>query len=135
MEDFNLIVAQQPQWIQIWLNILSFGAFLLPISLLIWRQSRVASIITLISSTLAAAGVIFIFNQLGYVRLMGLGHIIPWTPLAFYLWYQQARADMPEPPRWIIRFILLTITISLVFDYADVARYLLGERAAFTAPA
>ncbi|MCA0927824.1 hypothetical protein [Ruegeria profundi] len=135
MEDFNLIVAQQPQWIQIWLNILSFGAFLLPISLLIWRQSRVASIITLISSMLAAAGVIFIFNQLGYVRLMGLGHIIPWTPLAFYLWYQQARADMPEPPRRIIRFILLTITISLVFDYADVVRYLLGERAAFTAPA
>ena len=29
MEDFNLIVAQQPQWLQIWLNILGFGAFLL----------------------------------------------------------------------------------------------------------
>ncbi|MDX1742090.1 MAG: hypothetical protein R3186_00635 [Ruegeria sp.] len=135
MEDFNLIVAQQPQWIQIWLNMLSFGAFLLPISLLIWRQSRLVSIITLISSILAAAGVILIFNKLGYVRLMGLGHIIPWTPIAFYLRYQQARVDMPEPPRWIIRFILLIITNSLVFDYADVARYLLGERTAFTVPA
>lgn len=135
MEEFDLIVAQQPQWIQIWLNILMFGAFLLPISLLIWRQSRLVAVFTLASSVLAGVGVMLIFTQMGYVRLMGLGHVIAWTPIAFYLWKQQARADMPTPPKWIIRAVLLTIAISLAFDYVDVIRYLLGDRTPVPVPA
>ncbi len=128
MEDFNLIVAQQPQWLQIWLNILGFGAFILPVTLLIWRQTRLVSVITLIGSLLGAAGVLVIFSQLGYVRLMGLGHVVFWTPLAIYLWRQQMRPEIPVLPTWIIRIILLVIAISLIFDYVDVVRYLLGER-------
>ncbi len=134
MEEFNLIVAQQPQWVQIWMNVLSFGAFLLPVSLLIWRQTRLTALITVIGSGLGAAGVLLIFNQLGYVRLMGLGHAVFWTPLAWYLWRQQARADIAEAPRWIIRFVLMTIVISLAFDYADVLRYLLGDRTPESVP-
>ncbi|NOD62518.1 MULTISPECIES: hypothetical protein [unclassified Ruegeria] len=135
MEEFNLIVAQQPQWIQIWLNVLSFGAFLLPISLLIWKQTRLTAIITVVGSVLAAVGVLLIFNQLGYVRLMGLGHVVFWTPVAWYLWRQQAREDMPVIPGWIIRAVLLTIAISLVFDYVDVIRYLMGDRTPVPVPA
>lgn len=135
MEEFNLIVAQQPQWVQIWMNILSFGAFLLPVSLLIWRQTRVTAIITVLGSVLAGVGVLLIFNQLGYVRLMGLGHAVFWTPLACYLWKQQARHDMPLTPKWIIRVVLLTIAISLAFDYVDVIRYLLGDRTPVPVPA
>ncbi|WP_420586361.1 hypothetical protein [Ruegeria sp.] len=135
MEEFNLIVAQQPQWIQVWMNILSFGAFALPISLLIWRQTRLTAIITVLGSVLAGMGVLFVFNQLGYVRLMGLGHAVFWTPLAYYLFRQQARNDMPVAPKWIIRVVLLTIAISLAFDYVDVIRYLLGDRTPVPLPA
>ncbi|WP_170385216.1 hypothetical protein [Ruegeria atlantica] len=135
MEEFNLIVAQQPQWIQIWMKILSFCAFVLPVSLLIWKKTRLTAIITLLGSILAAAGVLLIFNQLGYVRLMGLGHAVFWTPLAYYLWRQQGREDVPTAPKWIIRVVLLIIAISLAFDYADTIRYLLGDRTPVPAPA
>ena len=135
MGEFDLIVSQQPQWIQIWMKILTLGAFILPFALLIWRQSRLVAVVTVVGTVLAALGVKFIFTQMGYVRLMGLGHIPFWTPLAIYLWFQQARADMPTPPRWIIRFALLTIVISLAFDYVDVIRYLLGERTPVPVPA
>jgi len=135
MEEFNLIVAQQPQWVQIWLNILFICAFILPISLLIWRQTRMVSIVTLICGFLAGASVMWIFNHFGYVRLMGLGHIIFWTPLARYLHAQRARPDMPKLPRKIIGIILLAIVISLVFDYVDVFRYLLGDRTPIPVPA
>ena len=128
MEEFNLIVAQQPQWIQMWLNILMFGAFILPLSLLIWRQTRVTAVITMIASILAGVSVMLLFLQIGYVRLLGLGHIVFWTPLAIYLWRQQTRKDLPGLPVWIIRAVLVVIAISLAFDYADVVRYVLGER-------
>lgn len=134
MEDFDLIVAQQPQWVQIWLNILMFGAFILPVTLVIWRQTRLTALITVVGSLLGAVGVILIFSQMGYVRLLGLGHAVAWTPLAYYLWRQQGRADIPTPPKWIIRVVLLTLVVSLVFDYVDVIRYLLGHRAAVPVP-
>jgi hypothetical protein len=124
------MVVQQPMAVQIWLNVLLVGAFVLPCVLLIWRQSRIAGAATLGCSVLAAIGVIGIFSQLGYVRLMGLGHIIFWTPIVFYLYRQQARLGMPTLPVRIIRAIILTVSISLIFDYIDLARYILGDRAA-----
>lgn len=135
MEEFDLIVAQQPQWIQIWLNILVFGAFILPLSLLIWRKTRLTALITLAGSILGGVGVMLIFSQMGYVRLMGLGHVVAWTPLAYFLWQQQGHADIPTSPKWIIRIVLLILVISLAFDYVDVIRYLLGDRAAVSVPA
>ncbi|WP_037310876.1 hypothetical protein [Ruegeria halocynthiae] len=135
MEEFDLIVAQQPQWVQIWMNILMVGAFILPITLLIWRQTRVVAVICILGGVLAGIGVMLIFTQMGFVRLMGLGHVLVWTPLALYLWKQQSRPEVPMPPKWIIRAVLLTIAISLAFDYVDVIRYLLGDRTPVPVPA
>lgn len=124
-------IATQPQWVQIWVNVLFLGAFVLPLALLIWKPSRLAGLMTVAASVLAAAGVYWIYGRLGYVRLLGLPHIVFWTPLVFWLWRQQARPDMPAWPRRIILAVCAVITVSLVFDYADAARYLLGERQPF----
>lgn len=128
---FNEAVATQPQWVQIWLNILFFAAFVLPAALLIWKASRKAGIITLGASILAGAGVMLVFNALGYVRLLGFPHIVLWTPLIIWLWPQRNRPDMPAWPRRIILVICTAIAVSLVFDVIDTARYLLGDRAPF----
>ena len=127
---FNEAVALQPAWVQIWLNILLFGVFLLPLSFLFWRQSRLAGIVTLAAAALGAGGVFWLYAQLGYVRLLGLPHILLWTPAAIYLWSQIRRADMPAWPRRLISISLVVIVISLAFDVADVGRWLLGEREA-----
>jgi len=122
-------IELQPAWVGLWLNWLFFGAFILPLSLLIWRQSRLAGVATVAVSLIGAGGVFWLFGQLGYVKLLGLPHILVWTPLAVWLWHQMRRSGMPVWPRRIILVILATIVISLVFDYADLVRYLLGERA------
>ncbi|KIC21464.1 hypothetical protein [Leisingera sp. ANG-Vp] len=124
-------IATQPQWVQIWLNLLFFGGFVLPLALLIWKPSRIAGAATVAVSIAAAGGVYWIYGQLGYVRLLGLPHVLLWTPLVIWLWRQRQRTDMPALPRHIILAVSAVLSVSLAFDYADVARYLLGERQPF----
>ncbi len=128
-------IAQQPAWIGYWLKWLLFGAFILPLALLIWRQSRVAGIVAVAASLTGALGTNWLYTKMGYVKLLGLAHIIVWTPLAIYLFAQIRRADMPRWPRWIIGVVLASILISLAFDYTDALRYLLGERTPLAKPA
>lgn len=124
-------IATQPQWVQIWLNVLFFGGFILPLALLIWKPSRVAGALTVAVSLAAAGGVYWIYGQLGYVRLLGLPHVLLWTPLVIWLWRQRKRPDMPAWPRRILLAVCAVLAVSLAFDYTDTARYLLGERQPF----
>jgi hypothetical protein len=125
-------IAQQPQWVQYWLNVLICGIVLLPITLLIWKQTRLTAIVTIAASVLAGLGVSWLYDRLGYVKLLGLPHIVLWTPLAMYLYGQIRRQDMPMWARRILIVVLAVFLVSLAFDYVDVARYVLGERAAAT---
>lgn len=131
---FEEAIAQQPQWVNWWLNWMLVGAFVLPIVLLFWRSSRMAGAAAVVASVLSAFSINWMYGQLGYVKLLGLPHVILWTPLAVYLVTQLRRADMPKWPRMIMGLVLATILISLAFDYTDVARYLLGERSPTAMP-
>ena len=122
-------MALQPEWVMMWVYVLVAGAFVTPVVLLIWKASRKAGIITLVASLLAGFGVQMIFEAMGYVKLLGLPHLILWVPIVVFLMAQQARGDMPNWPRRIIWFITAIICISLVFDFIDVVRWILGERA------
>jgi hypothetical protein len=125
---FEQAIATQPVWIFWWLNWMLVGVFAPPLVLLIWQQSRMAAVISIIANVAAGLGVVWIFNQLGYVKLMGITHVLLWTPLAIYLFKQIKRPDMPKWPRLIIGVMFATIMVSLAFDYVDVLRYILGER-------
>ena len=59
---------------------------------------------------------------------MGIVHVILWTPLFIYLVLRAKNGEMPLLCRLIIWMFAATLAVSLVFDYTDVARYLLGER-------
>ncbi len=128
-------IAQQPQWVQIWLNILLLGAFVLPAVLLIWRQTRVAGLVSLIVSATAAYGVVWLYDRMGYVKLLGLPHLFLWTPLVIYLIGQFRRDDLPQIPRVLLGAVIATLLISLAFDFSDVIRYILGERVPTALPA
>ncbi len=128
-------IAQQPQWVQIWLNILLLGAFVLPAVLLIWRQTRVAGIVSLVVSATAAYGVVWLYDRMGYVKLLGLPHLFLWTPLVIYLVGQFRRDDLPQIPRVLLGAVIATLLISLAFDFSDVIRYILGERVPTALPA
>ena len=130
---FDEAIALQPVWVGYWLNVLLLGAFILPALLVFWKESRLTGIITLATSALSAAGVMWIFSELGYVKLMGLSHVVFWTPLVFFLFGKARQENMPAWPRRIIWVVIIVLLISLAFDYVDVARYFLGEREPFIA--
>jgi len=121
-------MALQPTWVGIWLNFLLAGAFVAPFLLLIWKSSRKAGIVTLLSSVISAFCVQYIFNAMGYVKLLGLPHLVFWIPTVVFLTAQQSRGDMTIWPRRIIWLIMTVICISLAFDIIDVVRWVLGER-------
>jgi hypothetical protein len=121
-------IAQQPLMVQYWLYVLAFAIVVLPLTLLIWKQTRLTAVITIAVSIIAGLGVSWIFDTYGYVKILGLPHIILWTPQAVYLYRQIKRQDMPVWPKRITIVVLAMFMVSLVFDYIDVARYILGER-------
>ena len=121
-------IALQPTWVGYWLMVLFLCAFILPAALLIWKQTRLTAIFALISSAAAGFATAMLYDAVGYVKLLGLPHIIFWTPLAIYLIVQLRKPNIPRLPRVIMVVILGAITISLAFDYSDLFRYLLGDR-------
>jgi hypothetical protein len=122
-------IAQQPAWVGYWLIWLTFGGLVLPLALLIWQPSRVAAVLAFLANIAAAFAVQWIFDRLGYVKLLGLPHVLFLTPLVVYLIAQTRRPNMPDWPKRILFVVIATLLVSLAFDYTDVARYLLGERA------
>lgn len=67
--------------------------------------------------------------EFGFTRILGLSHVIWWTPLLIYLWRAQALRTLTGPARHWLLALVLSNGVSLVVDYVDVARYALGERA------
>jgi hypothetical protein len=67
-----------------------------------------------------------IYIKKGFVRLLGLGHLIAWTPQV--VWYSQVVGDAVGGFQyWLITVIVLN-GLSLAIDFVDVIRYSLSDR-------
>jgi hypothetical protein len=67
---------------------------------------------------------------MGYVRLLGLSHVIWWTPLFVWLLPKVLRERPSGGFGLWLKLLIVSDLASLVLDYSDVIRYILGERAA-----
>ncbi len=75
--------------------------------------------------------VLGLYQAFGYTRILGLGHLIVWTPLFLYLW---PRRNIPSHRKWTNRFIVIFLIvngISFALDSIDLIRYLLGDRSSY----
>ena len=69
-----------------------------------------------------------IYVKKGFVRLLGLGHLIAWTPQV--VWYAQVVLQ-GNAEGWFMYWLMSVIVVnglSLVIDFVDVVRYSLGEK-------
>lgn len=68
-----------------------------------------------------------IYTRLGFVRLLGLGHVT-WIPML--LWFAFDLPDKHQDPLlyWWVLSLIAVNSICLVIDAIDVARYVAGER-------
>ena len=83
--------------------------------------------ITLAAFMLAVMLQMALFGRLGFVRLLGIGHV-PWLALVPWAWLRSGVLPVGSPMQiWLIALVLLN-TSSLLIDAADVVRYVRGER-------
>jgi hypothetical protein len=69
-----------------------------------------------------------LFELNGYNRLLGLSHIVFWTPLLVYLHRRRGQLSGDRLFDGWVRTVFVTNLLSLCVDYVDVARYLLAAR-------
>jgi len=126
---FQEALAQQPLWVQIWVNVMTvvlLGAF---VTLLFSRQTRRDALVLALGYAANVAAMLWLHSEFGFVRLLGLPHVLFWTPLVIYFLWRLRDRRITAPFRQVIWLLVAVMVVSLGFDYADVARYLLGETA------
>jgi len=118
-------MMSQPLWVVIWIGtMVGVHIVAFPLGFKDLRP-RIMVIVMILNAVFMSA----LFSRYGYTRILGLSHVIFWTPLLAYLW--KTRNAHPERV-WTGRFIrvsMIIISISLIIDYVDVIRYVFGDRA------
>jgi hypothetical protein len=118
----GLLTLAKPWWA--WLFLLMLVNLLIPLVFLGTPEAHWTLIAFFVAFGIQAT----LFRFKGFVRLLGVGHIIPWVPLVLWLWTRLGAIDPSTPfGQWILAVIFLN-GISLVIDLVDVFRYLAGDR-------
>ncbi|MEL7011841.1 MAG: hypothetical protein AAFO72_01035 [Pseudomonadota bacterium] len=122
-------IATQAMWIQIWVGWLAVINIATLAALLLKPASRRDGIV--VGGAFLANYLLMnrLYGQFGYVRLLGLSHVLIWTPLALYLVPAVRSERIVGWVRRLTQVFVVSMGISLIFDTVDVARWILGERA------
>ena len=127
----DAVMATQPGWLLAYLMVLTAAnlgtvLFIAKNTPQGWRP-RYEAIAIVVAFLLAGEFMEYLYQQYGYVRLLGLAHIVCWTPV--YAWIFTHRNDYEATPYFskFVLFYLVMAGISLTIDVIDVARYMLGE--------
>ena len=115
-------------WLLYWFYWLGYSIVLTPLILAFSKATRRDALIVALSIIAVVVSMGWLYDQIGYVRLLGVVHVILWTPLFIYLLRRAWRGEMGLGFRVVIGLFVVSLAISLAFDYIDVVRYLLGER-------
>jgi hypothetical protein len=91
-----------------------------------WRV-RFESLAIFLSFVAAAAFMTWLYAQVGYVRLLGVAHLVFWTPV--YAWVLLHRRTLQREGLFgkYVLLYLVVAGISLVIDLIDLIRYLMGD--------
>ena len=124
-------IATEPTWLQGWLFVLG-GVQLLAILFLVTRgqgrwRVRPEPVAILLSLPLAAVSMEWLYAQVGFVRLLGLPHLVYWTPVYGWILARRHSIDTTSLFGEYVVLYLIVVGTSLVIDVVDVVRYLLGD--------
>ena len=115
-------------WLLYWFYWLGWSIVLTPVILAFSKATRRDALIVALANIAVVVSMGRLYDQIGYVRLLGIVHVILWTPLFVYLLRRAWRGEMGLGFRVVIWLFVVSLGISLAFDYIDVVRYLLGQR-------
>ncbi len=124
-------IATEPVWLQGWVAVL-VAVHLPAIAFAVGREAgrwrlRSEPIAILVDFAVAGVAMDWLYGQVGYVRFLGLAHLIGWTPA--FVWVLSRRRTIESGSlfsKWVSIYLIIAGT-SLVIDFVDVIRYLLGD--------
>lgn len=119
-------LAYAPAYINHWVTWLFFVAVISPLFFAIWVKEARILVVAQVANAIVGS---LIVMQFGPVRLLGLAHVICWTPAVYLVWNSMNKRPWTSFVGIWLRIVVATMIISLVIDYYDVARWLLGDRA------
>lgn len=125
-------IALQPAWLLLWLGIL-VGANLAAVLFVVGRRQdkwlfRPEALAILIAFFAAGSLMEYMYGQYGYVRLLGLAHLVFWTPVYAWIYFKRRALHPPSQSlfgKYLVVYLVIS-GISLVIDLVDVVRYFVG---------
>lgn len=123
-------IATEPMWLQGWVTALvvvhlAALAFIVTRVHGVWRV-RYQPFAILASFFLAGAFMGWLYEQVGYVRLLGLAHLVFWTPVYVWVWRTRNREAGTVYAKYLLVYLVIA-GLSLVIDAVDVVRWLVGD--------
>lgn len=116
-------IMEQALWLQGWVG------WLVAMNLAsIFFLKRIEARFVLGAFLLAAGSMSLLYEWYGFQRILGLAHVVFWTPLLAYLWVRRPHWNLAALSGKWLALLFVTNLASLIIDYIDVARYLMGER-------
>lgn len=123
MFAFSRALMSMPMPWPVWLGLLVAVNTAGPVFFLEALEAKVVLAVFLASAAL----MMMIFARMGFVRLLGIGHIL-WILLVPWLWVRFDQVGFGSPLGYWIASVMIMNSLSLVIDAIDVFRYLKGDR-------
>ena len=132
-ETLELAMATEPAWLRAWIGVLVVSN-LAAVLFIVKREDgrfgvRPEPIAIVVSFLAAGAFMGWLYDQLGYVRLLGLAHLVFWGPVWVWVLIRQREIGQASLFGKYLLLYLAVAGLSLAIDAIDVARYLVGDGA------
>lgn len=124
-------MATEPLWLQAWVGVLM--AVNLAALLFVARREaggwkvRWEPVAILVSFFGAAFAMNALYAAVGYVRLLGLAHLVFWGPVWGWILWHRSQYSTRNAFGIYLHVYLVIAGISLVIDALDVVRYVVGD--------
>ena len=129
--NLNEAIATEPIWLQAWVMVLvvaNLGALLFVAGRKEGRWLVRPEPIAIVASFIASGVFMgWLYGQVGYVRLLGLAHLVCWGPV--WIWILSRRRAIGTDTLFgkYVHLYLAIAGASLLIDAIDVIRHLLGD--------
>ena len=115
-------ILNEPFWLKVWIF---WMVFLNSASILFVRRAEGRWVLVAWLASLVMMN--RLFDEFGYTRILGLAHVLCWSPLVVYLFRRRASFGEGAFGGWA-RWLAITNAASLAIDYVNLARWALGDR-------
>ncbi len=122
IDFFRTLLLMPKPWVA-WVGILMIANMVMPVFFIETLEAQVV----LGAMIGGAAFQMAIFKMKGFVRLLGIGHIL-WVPLVIWLALGFKPEQLASPFGIWVAAVMILDSVSLMIDGVDVARYIKGER-------